>query len=102
MLVTTPYNHPLFDTKLFHIPNNNYLAKYMSIALSPFEADSIIQSIYIVKYIQVCVCTLLVYDLCEYKVLPITPILTTFITVITYDKEVSMIINVLFILTYPL
>ena len=74
----------------------------MSFVNGPFEARSLIHDIFIQQYIQVSISTLLVYDICEYKILLITPFSTTFIIVITYDKEVSIIINVLFALTFPL
>ena len=74
----------------------------MSFVNGPFESRSLIHDIFIQQYIQVSISTLLVYDICEYKLLLITPFLTTFIIVITYDKEVNTIIDVGFVLMYSL
>ena len=74
----------------------------MSFVNGPFEARSIVRDIFIQQCIQVSISTLLVYDICEYKILLITPFPTTFIIVITYDKEVSTIIDVGFVLMYSL
>ena len=62
--------------------------------MGPFETRTFIHGVFIQQYIQVAICTLLVYDLCEYKNYLMTPFSSTFITVITYDKEVSTITNV--------
>ena len=59
-----------------------------------FEARNIIRDIFVQQNIQISTYTLLVYDLCECKIRLVTPFSTTFIIVITYDKEVSTIINV--------
>ena len=66
----------------------------MAAVIGPFEASVLVRGIFIEQYIQVSICTLLVYDLCEYKNYLMTPFSSTFITVITYDKEVSTITNV--------
>ena len=65
----------------------------MAIGVGPFEAPALVHGIFIQQYIQVSICTLLIYDICEPINLLLTLISTSFIIVITYDKEVSAIID---------
>ena len=74
----------------------------MAAVIGPFEASVLVRGIFIEQYIQVSICTLLVYDICEPITFLLTLVLTTFIIVITYDKEVSTIIDVGFVLMYSL
>ena len=99
---TTSQAYPLFKVNLLIFPVIRIQIFDMAAVIGPFEASVLVRGIFIEQYIQVSICTLLVYDICEPITFLLTLILTTFIIVITYDKEVSIIINVLFALTFPL
>ena len=68
----------------------------MDIDIGISEASIIIRGISVEKHIQISTLTLLVYDLCEFKIILLlhSHSHSILITVITCDKEVSIVINV--------
>ena len=93
-LATTSQAYPLFKLKLLIFPVIRIQIFDMTAAIGPFEASALVRGIFIEQYIQVSIRTLLVYDICEPITFLLTLVLITFIIVITYDKEVSIMINV--------